>query len=324
MEPYPKDRPQYFGMHVVKALVETEAGNSIGYLAYSLIACIAGKEDMFRYSRPIDFYDSQLMRVLGVTDQKELARARRKAVDAGWLQYKHGGRGYAGLYFVTMPAHITQATETTKATANVANENSNGTRRELEENSNVTETEPIENSKGTQRETSIPNPNPFPVPEDLSITAGTAEFFIRGKSPAFAEFWTLYPKKHGPGAAWKAWQGVIAKLCEVRKCDDATVEAWLLERTKLYVSMPAGMPPPVGIADFRPNPARWLEDENYDEPIETWKKPNGDNPAGRRRKRSVAGEAVAASGKSEDLTELFDDFATRVATGATKKVPKAG
>ena len=74
----------------------------------------------------------------------------------------------------------------------------------------------------------------------------------------FDEFWTVYPKKQGKGAALKAWrkikpdEGLFAKMLHAVKAAKET-EQWRRENGR-----------------FIPNPATWLNQERWDdEPTQT-------------------------------------------------------
>ena len=102
---YPS-RPKVFAMKFIRQLIKTCAATDVGQLGFSLLSTIVATEDASGYSRPVTFYDSQLMMILNVENQKQLAAARNKSVAAGWLQYKHGSKRVPGKYFVTIPAHV--------------------------------------------------------------------------------------------------------------------------------------------------------------------------------------------------------------------------
>jgi hypothetical protein len=87
-------------------LHKTCAAQEIGPTGAYLVTIIAHQEDSCRYRRPVTFYDSQLMPILGVTSQETLTTARRKAVAAGWLSYSPGHKGRASTYFVCVPSHV--------------------------------------------------------------------------------------------------------------------------------------------------------------------------------------------------------------------------
>lgn len=82
-----------------KAAIAAEIGRD----AFSLLTVIAHTEDAMRYRGPAKFWNSQLIETLGFTKWDQFDKARRKAIEAGWLQYSGDGKRTAGEYFVTIP-----------------------------------------------------------------------------------------------------------------------------------------------------------------------------------------------------------------------------
>jgi hypothetical protein len=80
--------------------------NAIGSQACWLLSVIAHYEDGKQYRSPADFYNHQLMPICGLASEDALVRVRCKAIDAGWLHYDPGGKGRAGVYWVTIPSGI--------------------------------------------------------------------------------------------------------------------------------------------------------------------------------------------------------------------------
>jgi len=104
---YPKDRaskakyPNGFDRHFMRALLDCEAGSTIGPTGIALVVAIVTVEDKKRFSAPVDFWTLNLLRTLGISEDA-LTVARRKCVEAGWLHYEHGTRGKAARYWVTI------------------------------------------------------------------------------------------------------------------------------------------------------------------------------------------------------------------------------
>lgn len=101
---YPS-RDRFFSHRFVRLLTKACVAQDIGPTGVWLLAVIAHQEDAACYRRAVTFWDGQLMPILGVTDQKTLASARRKAVDSGWLHYEAGRKGIPGRYWVMVPSH---------------------------------------------------------------------------------------------------------------------------------------------------------------------------------------------------------------------------
>ena len=102
MTEYPK-RPSHYAHRYCRLLAKTCAAQEITALGCWLCTVIAHLEDSRRYTGPISFYNEQLAPLLGVKKWETLERARRLAVDHGWLAYQCGGRHKPGYYHVTIP-----------------------------------------------------------------------------------------------------------------------------------------------------------------------------------------------------------------------------
>lgn len=157
---YPSGRPQFFACRVGRQMIKTAAAQTIGPLGVLLVNTVAFTEDATNYSRAVTFWDPQLMMILGVKKQTELAAARVKAVKAGWLQYKHGTKGEAGQYFSTIPEHANCLDD---APSDEGFQESKTNTKRIQ-NENQTKAEQIQNKNETQVQPFFPVPVPIPVP----------------------------------------------------------------------------------------------------------------------------------------------------------------
>jgi hypothetical protein len=101
---YPKRDRCHFH-RFTRLLHKTCAAQEIGTVAAYLLTIIAGCEDAARYKRGVTYYDSQLQPIVGVASYGALHRARKAAIAAGWLFYRPGGKGRAGVYWTIIPDH---------------------------------------------------------------------------------------------------------------------------------------------------------------------------------------------------------------------------
>lgn len=124
---YPK-RPPFFANRVIRLLQKSCAANSIGIDACWLVACIAQVEDSKRYSGPVTFWTAQLLPIAGFASWGRLDRARKLAVDAGWLHYKAGTNHKCGVYWTLIPEAIEQAFDDSPVDAT---DHHNGNRSEV-------------------------------------------------------------------------------------------------------------------------------------------------------------------------------------------------
>lgn len=102
MSEYPRRDP-WFAHKVVRLMIRTCAAQEIGTNGFLLVTVIAHTEDAKRYSDAVTFWNDQLMSILAFASWGQLDRARKRAVDAGWLHYEPGGKGRVGKYWTTIP-----------------------------------------------------------------------------------------------------------------------------------------------------------------------------------------------------------------------------
>lgn len=105
MADYPA-RNSFFAHDFVRIMTRACAAQEIGSDAFVLLTVIVHTEDARKYSGPVTFWNDQLQSVLGFSSWGKLDRARKRAVDAGWLHYECGGKGKVGKYWVTIPGGL--------------------------------------------------------------------------------------------------------------------------------------------------------------------------------------------------------------------------
>lgn len=103
MAEYPQ-RNHHFAHRVVRLMIRTCAAQEIGTDGFLLVTVIAHTEDAKRYTSPVTFWNDQLVSILGFTTWGKLDRARKRAVEAGWLHYEPGGKSKVGRYWTIIPA----------------------------------------------------------------------------------------------------------------------------------------------------------------------------------------------------------------------------
>jgi hypothetical protein len=99
---YPQ-RPPYFACKFVRLLTKKVVANELGPQVFTLLAVVAMQEDAGDYSGAVNWYNHQLMPLIGAASEDTLDRVRRKAIAAGWLNYTPGGKGRPGHYYVVVP-----------------------------------------------------------------------------------------------------------------------------------------------------------------------------------------------------------------------------
>lgn len=104
---YPK-REAYFAHRFVRLLHKSCSIQEVGLDGFALLVIIAHTEDAIRYKGPVGFWNQTLLETLGLSKWDQLAKARQKCIDKGWLQYHGDGKRTPGQYFVTIPDQYLQ------------------------------------------------------------------------------------------------------------------------------------------------------------------------------------------------------------------------
>lgn len=103
---YPKREP-FFANRAVRLLFKSCAIMDIGDLAALIVIMVAHQEDAARYRGPVRFWNREFRDTLGASENR-VNRARKRAIDTGWLHYEprdigSGNNRSVGLYWVTIP-----------------------------------------------------------------------------------------------------------------------------------------------------------------------------------------------------------------------------
>jgi hypothetical protein len=147
----------------IRTMTKTAAGMTMGSDAFLLCCVVVMQQDSIQYRRPVSNWNHTLCDILGF-NQKQLFRARDRAIEAGWLQYTPGRKSVAGNYMVTIPDHARDCDGTICEEISDEHGNNNGTMCPQSGNNVSTIREQYGNNAGTIRETFPPNPKPVPRP----------------------------------------------------------------------------------------------------------------------------------------------------------------
>ena len=261
MPKYPKREP-YFAQKAIRLLVKTAATQHIGQAAALLVVTVATTEDAARYRRPVSFFNGQLMMLLGIQKWESLDRARKVAIESGWLCYEAPPKGKRkpGLYWVTIPPDVAGLDDSPVDEAypqpypQVSPPNGYGEGDSSGYSRGYGE--------GELSELTL-NPNP----KDLSPTATPATSNGKPK-PAdehFEAFWRIVLKtaKHKAvkkGEAQKRYREAVRKL----RAKHADPHAFLAARAAAYYASPEGQ------TQFANGPAPWLNQGRYDDDPTAW------------------------------------------------------
>ena len=243
---YP-DREPFFGHRVIRMMAKACAAQEIGTDGFALVAVVAMTEDSARYKRAVTYWNGQLMPILGFS-QGQLNRARRKACEAGWLNYEAGTKGRAGKYWTSIPEHAREYADTPLDDGDVFLSTS-----EQESARNpVGIVEPNQDSYspvhsealGKRKESDgnpmgkctpfLPIPIPNPIPFKESARAKSADAVLPAGLVSLVEQWNaldegIAPRCRNPGSAaiLKGWQAAHKNpdLREYLAHPEAIVEA---------------------------------------------------------------------------------------------------
>lgn len=258
-------RPQYFACDFCRLLADNEVAAELGPQAAWLLTTIVMKEDQFRYSRPVTFFNEQLVRILGVGSISSLDRVRARCVEAGWLQYTPGGRRVGpGTYHVTVPVGI-ESVPTYPVLLRTGDEQSGSKPVDTPLPEDLCSS-PVRSKPGANREQSdeqsgskpvpflpLPVPVPDPVPEDKKEPpippAKPGGKKSKDLPPGFVRFWAQYAHRVAKPKALAAWR----KLGP----DDA-LEAIILQGVATYFASKPDWQAPA-------HPSTWLNQRRWED-----------------------------------------------------------
>ena len=244
MSSYPSDRAgRWFALKFCKLLSKTAAANEIGSDAAVLLMVVALKEDSKEYTDAPNYWNQQLMPLCGIGSPKRLVKARKAAVEAGWLHYEQGGKSKVGRYWVLVPERFQELWgKRSGSDLSFRNGSQSGTTNQETDicrSDTEIKTAPKRKSK---RRTSIPVPNPEPKGKRFSYPKD------------FKAFWKAYPagRKTDKKDAYKAWKDTGA--------DPAVIIAAATE----YAASD------VGRGEYVKGPATWLRKGCWDDDRAAW------------------------------------------------------
>ncbi len=175
---YPKRHP-HFAHKFCRLLTKSAAALEIGPEVCWLLTVIVHQEDAKRYRGAANYWNHQLMGVVGVSSVGRLDRIREAAVNAGWLHYEPGGKSKIGVYWVKIPT-AAEGIEDGASDESPADFSTRLQSQNATTNGHTTGRKPSretgDNRETTGRETgckpSTSYPNPFPIPKDPGAGTG--------------------------------------------------------------------------------------------------------------------------------------------------------
>lgn len=159
MSHYPK-RPKFWANRVMRLLHKSCAANDIGVEACWLISVIVQVEDSKRYTGAVTFWTGQLLPMAGFNSWDRLDRARKKAVESGWLHYRKGTKTRAAEYWATVPDEVLTAYDDSPVDE-IDPQNTDSS--EIDPQNADANADPSLIHPGSKHGYSIPIPNPIPI-----------------------------------------------------------------------------------------------------------------------------------------------------------------
>ncbi len=279
-EAYPQ-RESHFAHRLVRLMLRTCAAQEIGSDGFLLVTAVVHCEDSKRYTAAVTYWNEQLMTTLGFGSKGKLDRARRRAVEHGWLHYEPGGKGRVGKYWGTMPERFEDLPGTPiddgeapfqalssppvdrqtafLSTSGPTNGRQTGDKRETngrQTGENRTTTGPL---------SCLPlNPNPGPGPKKIPPKT----------EAAFAEWWEHYPKKSGKDDARRRWGEAVKRIAAEEGSTPTEAREALLNSVKIFARSDKAK------GRWCWHPATWLHQGHYNDDPETWKEKTDGKPTG--------------------------------------------
>jgi hypothetical protein len=225
---YPQ-RPSQFDRHFLRLLSEMNVANgTVGPDGCWLLSVIVRQEDALHYSHPVDFWNGQLILLVGAHSEDTLKRVRKRCVDAGWLTYVSGAKRRPARYWVRWPDGLKlpewwYKNAPLNGCAEMQGQNCGGkTAPESAQNPPRIRTPsipiPIPNTKNTpptptsggdvcapekQDPESVPGGEAVPDRQEKSRKPRKPK--VTADDPLFARFWAAYPHRVDKPAALRAW-----------------------------------------------------------------------------------------------------------------------
>lgn len=236
-----------------KASVPAEIGRD----AFCIVAVVLHTEDAARYRGPVTFYNSQLMETLGFAKWDQFDKARRRAVESGWLVYEGCGKRKPGQYFVTIPDGYSQIDdgmiEDIIPADGYKQGHNDGYKAGVIEGIKRGQSGVQTGDKQGEPSTLSLIPNPNPIKER---SAEPPESSQEKYTDDFLRFWSAFPslRRKDKRAAWKAWRQAIRRK----------PAAEIIEAATEYARSETGR------GQYVKGPAPWLNADCWDDDRASW------------------------------------------------------
>lgn len=193
---YP-EREKFFAQRFIRLITKLCLAQEVGAMGCYLLTTVVCQEDACRYRKPVTYYDTQLMPLLGCRSKSKFLRMKKSLVSAGWLHFQAGKKGVASKYWVLIPPEYSEVedapvceTEHDLAPYTEPNRGQIGGERGADEGQ-------IRGGSGVDEGHSLPY-SPFPIPSSPYPIGGEEENETEIAASMANEFWFRIPGSYRP------------------------------------------------------------------------------------------------------------------------------
>lgn len=263
-------------------MVKTCAASEMGQTAFMLVAIVATTEDAAGYTRPVTFFNDALLPLIGIRKWDTLDRARKSAVDAGWLEYEPpaNGKRTPGRYWAKIPSHLEGLNDTpvdeeaTKAYPMNGDDsgkaypvNGDDPPKAYTLNGYGSGNSSPMNGEGMGEAMGEPSSYTY-TKKEKSVSSKTGKKKPTSDKPrkysqAFLVWYAAYPKKTAKPKAAESFTKAVSRLLadpERNFQDEAQVAKFLTRQATAYASANSGSD-----QQFLKHPATWLNQDCFDD-----------------------------------------------------------
>jgi hypothetical protein len=167
---YPK-RPAFFAAKFCRLLLKACVANELGADAAMLLMAVASTEDAKGYRGPVNFWNAQLLPLIGCRSDSAFRRLRDRCERAGWLRHNLGTKWCPPSYWVTIPPQFdgwddaaTDESASKYETHESKSEQASGGQAAGKRNSRGEQAANKRRTSGEQADGFLPVPEPKPEP----------------------------------------------------------------------------------------------------------------------------------------------------------------
>lgn len=286
MAEYPAGRGKFFAQRALRKMIKSCAAQEIGTTAFALVMVIGHCEDAKRYTGYVTYYNDQLLPLLGIRKWDTLDRARKAAVESGWLHYESPGKHQAGRYWILIPEQFQGLDDSPTDEGLYPNMVDNNGQllypNDGHKSGTIGGISRVYQGGQAGDDMGDPSTLPLPAPESLPASASANKRALKQeKSPesiwvqeGFSAWWLAYPKKVAKKAACDAWKAAVKRIEAEGESREFAIER-LQKQCVAFAASPKGQS-----GQFCPHATTWLNQGRYDDDQSQWmqgdRQPNED------------------------------------------------